>query len=148
VFPLALSFHQVKHMKLFGAIGIAFVAFAVSLPGMYLLKNGKTINWDWTEGTANEDKEEKDNPEVDVLCLKGLMFMSEGQHDKAITAYSEAIKLDPKYSFSYLGRGDVYVAKGDMDRARTDYDHALRLDPDNDAASDRVKLMRAQQSQK
>ena len=135
-------------MKLFGAIGIAFVAFAVSLPGMYLLKNGKTINWDWTEGTANEDKEEKDNPEVDALCLKGLICMSEGQDDKAIAAYSEAIKRDPKYSFSYLGRGDVYLAKGDLSRALLDYDTALRLDPENDAAKERATLVRAQQNQK
>jgi tetratricopeptide (TPR) repeat protein len=75
------------------------------------------------------------------------MCLGDGQHDKAIAAYSKAIKLDPKYSFSYLGRGDAYLAKGDRTRALQDYERAARLDPENGAAKDRLNLLRAQQEQ-
>jgi tetratricopeptide (TPR) repeat protein len=135
-------------MKTPAVIGLVVVVFAVSLPGMYLLNGGKSLKWDVLGADTKEVPEEKDNPEVDVLCLKGLMHLGNGEHEKAIAAYSEAINLDPKYSFSYLGRGDVYVTKGDLDRALLDYERAARLDPDNDTAKERVNLVRAQQSQK
>jgi tetratricopeptide (TPR) repeat protein len=127
------------------AIGILVLAFAASLPGMYFLNNGKALEWDGPDTATSECTAEKDDPAVDALCLKGLMCLSDGQHDKAIAAYSKAIELDPAYSFSYLGRGDAYLAKGDLDRALVDYEHAARLDPENDAAKDRLHLVRAQQ---
>jgi len=135
-------------MKVHLVIGLVLVTFAVSLPVMYLVNNGKPLQWDKPDAITSEDKEDKDDPVVDALCLKGLMCLGEGQHDKAIAAYSEAIKRDPKYSFSYLGRGDVYLAKGDLDRALLDYDHAARIDPENDAAKERASFVRAQQKQK
>jgi tetratricopeptide (TPR) repeat protein len=135
-------------MKTYGVIGLVVLSFAISLPGMYLMNNGKSFKWDLLDTVASDENEEKDDPAVDVYCLKGLMFLSKGQHDKAIAAYSEAIKLDPKYSFSYLGRGDVYLAQGDHKRALLDYDAAVRLDPENDAAKERATLMRAEQSQR
>jgi tetratricopeptide (TPR) repeat protein len=136
-------------MKTYAAIGLVVLSFAVSLPGMYLLQNGKSFKWELFESAPADvdDEKDKDNPEVDVYCLKGLMHLSKGEHDKAIAAYSEAIKLDPKYSFSYVGRGDVYLAQGDLKRALSDFDVAARLDPDNDAAKERLTLVRAQQSQ-
>jgi tetratricopeptide (TPR) repeat protein len=132
-------------MKTYWAIGIVMAAFTVSLPGMYFINNGKNIKWDVLHTIASEDDEEKDDPVVDVLCLKGLMYSGEGQHDKAIAAYSDAIKRDPTYSFSYLGRGDVYLAQGDFDRALIDYNYAVQLDPNNDAARERVDFVRSQQ---
>jgi tetratricopeptide (TPR) repeat protein len=137
---LLLSFRKEERMKTYAVIGLVVVSFAVSLPGMYLLNNAKTIKWDVLDTVTSEDNEDKDDPAVDLLCLKGLMRLGEGQHDKAIAAYSEAIKLDPKYSFSYLGRGDVYLAKGDISRALLDYDLAARLDPENEAAKERATL--------
>ena len=134
-------------MRIHGAIGLFVAVFAISLPAMYLMKNGEAAKWLAPDATS-EGEEEKDDPVVDALCLKGLMYLGDGQHDKAITAYSEAIKRDPKYSFSYLGRGDAYVAKGDLNRALQDYDCAARLDPANNAAKERANLVRTQQRQK
>ena len=132
-------------------IGVVVVVFAVSLPGMYLLNHSKSLKWDlWdtTDAAPSGDQEDKDNPEVDVFCLKGVMFSNDGQHDKAINAYSQAIKLDPKYPYAYLGRGDAYLVKGDVTSALQDYDRAVKLDPDNDAAKERMKAVRALQSEK
>jgi tetratricopeptide (TPR) repeat protein len=131
-------------MKVHQLIGLVVAVFGLSLPGMYFWNNG-LLEWDASDTLASDDNEDKDNPAVDAYCLKGLMCSSERQYDKAIAAYSEAIKLDPNYSYSYVGRGDAYVAKGDLDRALLDYDQAARLDPQNDAAKDRANLLRAHQ---
>ena len=133
-------------MKTNGAIGIVVAVIAVSLAAIPLMNNGNSLERDVADTSTSEGLEEKDDPAVDALCLKGLMCLNEGQHDKAIAAYSEAIKLDPKYSFAYLGRGDAYLAKGDPNRALLDYDCAARLDPENAAAKERANLVRAQQA--
>ncbi len=51
---------------------------------------------------------------------------------KAIEYFTEAIRLDPKYTRAYCGRGLVYFSLEQFDRAIADYDQAIRLEP-NDA---------------
>ena len=121
------------------AVGLVVLIFLVCFPLTCVMHDGLPAD----EPLALGDEErEKDDPIVDVYCLKGLMAISNGQFDKAVAAYTEAIGRDPKYSFAYLGRGDAYMAKGDVDRARLDYEHALRLDPNNDAAKERIDAVR------
>ena len=52
-----------------------------------------------------------------------------GDYNRAIAAYDQAIKLDPKYATAYNGRGIAYRNKGDYDRAIEDYDQAIKLNP-------------------
>src|SRR5499433_959652 len=66
----------------------------------------------------------------------GVLLVAEGNRqagyrdfDAAITDYSEAIRLDPKYALAFHNRGAAYANKGDRDRAIADYDEAIRLDP-------------------
>jgi tetratricopeptide (TPR) repeat protein len=137
-----------ERVKIHSAIGLVLLALLVWLPGTYLMNFVKTAKWDLPDIIASEGKEDEDNPAVDMLCLKGLMHLSDGEHEKALASYSEAIKLEPKYSFSYIGRGDVYLTKGDLKRALLDYECAARLDPENDAAKERANLARTLQKQK
>jgi tetratricopeptide (TPR) repeat protein len=123
-------------------IGLVVVVFALSTSARYFTKGILTV--DDPAALVSESAEDKDDPVVDALCLKGLMYSSKGQHDKAIAAYTEAIGRDPKYAFSYIARGDVYQARGDLDRALLDYDAAARLDPKNEAAKERADLVREQ----
>ncbi len=135
-------------MKPSSLIGLIVGVFAVSLPGMYFLNTGKSLDWIGKQEVVSNTEQDDDDPAVDVLCLKGMMHAGEGQHEKAIAAFDEAIKRSPKYSFSYVGRGDVYLAKGDMDRALADYQTAARLDPDNDAAKERLEAVRKHKGQR
>ncbi len=48
---------------------------------------------------------------------------------KAIAAYSEAIRLNPKYTLAYYGRGLAYAAQARYGEAIADYSQTLRLDP-------------------
>jgi tetratricopeptide (TPR) repeat protein len=125
-------------------VGLMAVVFIVSLPVTFLVHGGSSS---WLPSFADSedqlpDREEKDDPVVDVLCLKGLQALGKGDFTKAIAAYTKAIERDPKYAFSYIGRGDAYLASGDFDRAIADYDRAVRLDPTNSAARERAELAR------
>jgi tetratricopeptide (TPR) repeat protein len=126
-------------------VGLIGLVFAVTLPFTYVLNHGLPASFgtSFMEDSADEDS---DDPVVDAMCLKGLMHSSNGHYDKAITAYTEAIKRDPKYVYAYIGRGDVYFTKGDLDRALADYDHVLRIDPKNAEAKVRAEVIREQRA--
>jgi tetratricopeptide (TPR) repeat protein len=125
-------------------IGLMAVVFIVSLPVTFLV-HGDSSSWLPSFADSEDqppDHEEKDDPVVDMLCLKGMEALGKGDFTKAIAAYTKAIERDPKYAFSYIGRGDAYLASGDFDRAIADYDRAVRLDPTNAAARERTELAR------
>ena len=124
-------------------VGLVALIFLISLPVTYVIQNGLPENE--PEALGDEERD-SDDPVVDIYCLKGLTAAGNGQFDKAIAAYTDAIGRDPKYSFAYLGRGDAYLAKGDVDRAILDYDHAVRLDPSNDAAKTRADAIREEKA--
>ena len=56
-------------------------------------------------------------------------FLEEGEHEKAIEAAGEAIRLDPKCAGAYHYRASLWMAKGDNGKAIADYTAAMRLDP-------------------
>ena len=60
---------------------------------------------------------------------RGVAYADEGDLDRAIDDYSEAIRLDPKSAHAYNGRGNAYARKGDIDGAIADYGEAIRVDP-------------------
>ena len=59
---------------------------------------------------------------------RGLDYAANGDYDRAISDYNEAIRLKPQANF-LTNRGDSYYHKGDVDRAIADYDRAIALDP-------------------
>ena len=62
-------------------------------------------------------------------CQKGESCLDKEDFDAAISAYTEAIRLDAKLAEGYGGRGFAYSKKGDLDKAIADYTEAIRLDP-------------------
>jgi tetratricopeptide (TPR) repeat protein len=48
---------------------------------------------------------------------------------KAIAAFDEAIRLNPKDADAYINRGSAHASIGNCDTALADYDEAIRLDP-------------------
>jgi tetratricopeptide (TPR) repeat protein len=51
--------------------------------------------------------------------------------DKAISNYSEAIKINPKFAKAYNNRGIAYTLKKQFDLAIADFNKAIELDPKN-----------------
>jgi lipoprotein NlpI len=64
---------------------------------------------------------------------RGSAWRSRGDHDRAITDFGEAIKLESDGTY-FFNRGNAYRAKGDNARAIADYNEAIRLDPKDAAA--------------
>ena len=59
----------------------------------------------------------------------GVSRLEKQQYDAAIAAFSEAIRLNPKYAVAYCNRGNAYGRKGENDEAVADYTTAIRLNP-------------------
>jgi tetratricopeptide (TPR) repeat protein len=53
----------------------------------------------------------------------------QGDYDRAIADYTEAIRRDPEQARAYCRRGGAYRMQGDYDRAIADASQAIRLAP-------------------
>jgi tetratricopeptide (TPR) repeat protein len=60
---------------------------------------------------------------------RGDLYVRQGEHDRAIADYTQAIRLNPYGALTCVKRGDAYRSKGEYDRALADYTNALQLDP-------------------
>jgi small glutamine-rich tetratricopeptide repeat-containing protein alpha len=66
---------------------------------------------------------------ADKLKQEGNALMSSKQYDKAIDAYTEAIKRDPSNPVYYSNRAAAHSSKGDHLTAAVDAERAIELDP-------------------
>jgi tetratricopeptide (TPR) repeat protein len=60
---------------------------------------------------------------------RGEQLRKKKDYDGAIKEFTEAIRIDPGFSWPYNNRGLAYAANGNFDDALKDYAEALRLDP-------------------
>ena len=60
---------------------------------------------------------------------RGVRYAKDGDYDRAIADYTDAIRLDPKYADAYGNRGNAYRDKHDLDRAIAEYNEALEIRP-------------------
>ena len=63
---------------------------------------------------------------------RAIELRQQGEFDRAIADYSEAITLDAALTGAYTGRGLAYEGKSEVDRARSDYRKALSVTPKHD----------------
>ena len=65
----------------------------------------------------------------------GVRYLSEGNYEEAIIAFTVAIEIDPKQAPAYVGRGDAYIGTGEteenLNSALEDYLKATELEPDD-----------------
>jgi len=65
-------------------------------------------------------------------AVRGLLYSfreEDGDYDRAIADFTQAIKLAPKPAGLYLCRGRVYHEKGDFNKAVADYEQVLKAYP-------------------
>ena len=64
-----------------------------------------------------------------VYLNRGFELREKGDIDRAISDYSEAIRINPGYAKAYYNRGKALSAKGDNEIAIADYGKAIKIDP-------------------
>ena len=68
----------------------------------------------------------------------GVKYLSEGNYQEAIIAFTAAIEIDPKRAEAYIGRGGAYIGSGEtaenLAAALADYEQAVTLDETNPEA--------------
>ena len=68
----------------------------------------------------------------------GQKYLTEGNYEEAILAFTAAIEIDPKNALAYVGRGDAYLGRGSDEESLTaafaDFETALSLDDTNAGA--------------
>lgn len=60
---------------------------------------------------------------------RGTAYRHQGDPDRAIADFTQAVSLDPKRADAFNNRGLSYQDKADFDRALADYDAAIRINP-------------------
>ncbi len=60
---------------------------------------------------------------------RGAAYHHQGDYDKALADYDEAIRLAPNGAVTYFFRGQLYYDENDYGRAVADETRALKLDP-------------------
>lgn len=62
----------------------------------------------------------------------GIKYLSEGNYEEAVIAFTAAIEIDAKRPEAFIGRGDAYALSGDTEEnlsaAQADYEAAIALD--------------------
>jgi len=66
---------------------------------------------------------------AEAYSNRGLSWYKKGDHDQAISDFTRAIELNPRYANAYYNRGIAYDDKGQYDRAISDYTRAIELNP-------------------
>lgn len=74
----------------------------------------------------------KDSPTWQEQYDLGVRYLSEGNYEEAIIAFTAAIEIDPKQAPAFMGRGDTYMLSGETEEnlaaAQADYEQALKLE--------------------
>ena len=59
----------------------------------------------------------------------GVKYLDKEDLDKALVAFSEAVRLDPEFAQAYNGRGVTFALKEETEKALADFSKAILLDP-------------------
>jgi tetratricopeptide (TPR) repeat protein len=95
-----------------------------------LLRTGRAEEASDELGTAQQ----KLGPNFLISYFRGLAFDRSGKREEAITAFQNALKLDPNNAEAHLSLGKTEMSLGRLDAAITELQGALRLSPNNDQA--------------
>jgi tetratricopeptide (TPR) repeat protein len=67
--------------------------------------------------------------DVEAYVMAGNAYVLQGDVEKAIAAYSQAIQADPKGSTALVARGKLYLDQGQAEQSLADFNAALKNTP-------------------
>jgi lipoprotein NlpI len=125
-----------------------FVVFGTAVfAGAFLLgadaKAQLSPQWQTCTGVSDVDWEEQvksctiliqssfETTEHRVIAYmrRGIAYDNEGEFDRAISDYKEALDLNPQKAQVYYNRANTYWRKGDNSHAIADFTEAIQIDP-------------------
>jgi hypothetical protein len=72
----------------------------------------------------------QDPRNIDALLARGELRFKKGEHDAAVSDFTEVIRLAPQNAAAYYGRGLAQAEKGDFARAKADLEKAIQINPE------------------
>ena len=60
---------------------------------------------------------------------RGVTRFKKGENDRALSDFTKAIKMRPRFGMAYYYRGMAYLRKKEYDQAIADYTKAIEIDP-------------------
>jgi len=75
-----------------------------------------------------EEAEKLENNSARIYDLRGAIYMATSDHEKAISAFTKAIAIDPNLPHSFHRLGKCYYIKGDIQQSEYNYKKAISLD--------------------
>ncbi|XP_044271609.1 putative protein FAM10A4 [Tribolium madens] len=85
-------------------------------------------------GDPNKEVSEEDSDKSDEKRVEAIKQFSEGNYDKAIELYTEAIELNPSSALLFAKRGQAYLKQTKPNACIKDCTKALELNPDSATA--------------
>ena len=64
-----------------------------------------------------------------IHLYKGVTYVHKRQYDEAISDYTKAIEINPRFAMAYRTRGTAYFRKRQYDEAISDYTKAIEINP-------------------
>ena len=69
-------------------------------------------------------------PDAHAFLARGQVYLRRGELDRALTAFSQALDLDPADADAFFLRANVHASLGRFDDAVDDFTAAIDLRPD------------------
>ncbi|GAK57849.1 peptidase S1 and S6 chymotrypsin/Hap [Candidatus Vecturithrix granuli] len=105
-------------------------------------KNKKTSTFIDSEAQASPIGQQ--DP-VQALLDKGIDFLENGQHNKALETFQEVIRIAPQSSDGYFGLGMVHENRKEWSKAADAYQKAISCNPNDVLAQENLKFVKKQQ---
>lgn len=85
-------------------------------------------------GSDNSGSGGSSGDNVMILVTQGRILFAEGRYNESLTAYRDALAVNPNDASAWSGTGDALYELGNYTDAVEAYDHLIQLDPADDAS--------------
>jgi tetratricopeptide (TPR) repeat protein len=97
---------------------------------------------DFVHAFADQEKAIQMEPTEVTYTGRAMDLIEAGAYDRAIADLNEAVRLNAKYFYAHLRRGEAYLKKREFGKAEADYRIALEIRPDDREAKKGVENAR------
>ena len=111
--------------------------------GYYNRGNLYRIMGDFGRARADLDRAIGIKAAPEYFFARGYSFQMQKEYAKAISDYTAALELDPRFPGAYLNRGNVHHQKGAYQEALADLSKAVSLEPSKNALMNRGNVLSA-----